>query len=74
MTGLQSNKLVLCCSLVFHPWDGEEPPVRRRSKLAIDRRQALKFLRSYVALAAALLAIAFIAFTILWFVVDLLGG
>ena len=47
---------------------------RRGARLAIDRRQVLKFLRSYVALAAALLAIAFIAFTILWFVVDLLGG
>jgi hypothetical protein len=47
---------------------------RRGTRLAIDRRQVLKFLRSYVALAAALLAIAFIAFTILWFVVDLLDG
>ena len=69
---------MLCCSVVLHPWDRDEAPARRDGPRgfwqALNWRSALTFLRTYVALAAALLAIAFIAFTILWFAVDLLGG
>jgi hypothetical protein len=64
-------------SPALHPWDRYDQPDRHSPRAAGEVpncRPARSFIGEYVLFAAAMLAVAFVAFTILWFAVSLLGG